>query len=109
MAIWLSPAGGVLDRVDDVLVAGAAAQIAGDAFANLLLGGGGVVGEKADRRHDHARRAVAALEAVLLPEAFLHRMELAVGGEPFDGGDRAAVGLDREHRAGLDAAAVHMD
>ena len=28
---------GVLDRVDDVLIAGAAAEVAGDAFANLLL------------------------------------------------------------------------
>ena len=29
---------GVLDGVDDVLVAGAAAEVTGDAFADLLLG-----------------------------------------------------------------------
>ena len=32
--------------------------------------------QQVDRRHDHARRAVAALQAVLLPEAFLQRMQL---------------------------------
>ena len=30
--------GGVLNGVDDVLVAGAAAEVAGDAFADLALG-----------------------------------------------------------------------
>src|SRR6185295_9723540 len=79
MVISSSPFfGGVLDRVDDVLVAGAAAQIPRDALADLPLGWRRRVVEKRHRRHDHARRAVAALQAVLLPESLLQRMQLAV-------------------------------
>ena len=39
-----------------------------------------------DRRHDHAGRAVAALQAVMLAERLLHRMQRAVRlGEALDG------------------------
>ena len=43
---------------------------------------------------------------MLLPEAFLQRVQLAVLGQTLDRGDLGAVGLDGEDRAGLDAAAV---
>ena len=36
-------------------------------------------------------------------KACLHRVQLAVRGQTLDGGDLVAVGLDGEHRAGLDA------
>ena len=60
-------------------------------------------------RHHHAGRAVAALQAVLLVEALLDRIELAVLLEPLDGHDLAAVGLHGEDRAGLDRDAVEQD
>ena len=101
--------GGVLNGVDDVLVAGAAAEIAGDALAYLALRRRRVVLQQRHRRHDHPRRAVAALEAVLFPEAVLQRMQVAVRREPLDRRDRRAVGLDREDRARLRAAAVDED
>src|SRR6476469_7325873 len=62
---------GVLHRTDDVLVSGAAAQVALDALADLLLGGVRVVAEEVDRLHDHARRAVAALQGVVVVERLL--------------------------------------
>ena len=43
---------------------------------------------------------------MLLPEAFLYRVQLAVFGQPFDRGDVGAVSLDGEDGAGLGAAAV---
>ena len=46
-------------------------------------------------------RAEAALEAVVLDERPLHRMEIAVRREPLDRRDLAAVGLEREQRAAL--------
>ena len=101
--------GGVLNGVDDVLVAGAAAEVAGDALADLALRRRRVVFEQRHGRHDHPRRAVAALEAVLLPEAFLQGMQLTVRREALDRRDRGAVGLDREDRAGLRAPAVDED
>jgi len=47
---------------------------------------------EARRGHDHARRAEAALESLRLQESLLHRMQLAVLGQAFDGCDRAAGG-----------------
>ena len=81
--------GGRQHRLDDVLVAGAAAEVALETVAHLLLGGARVVLEQVDRGHDHARRAVAALQAVVLLERALHGVPGAVGlaGQPLDGRD----------------------
>src|SRR5436190_18150899 len=62
--------------------------------------------EELHRRHDHARRAEAALRAVTLPERFLDGMQLAVGREPLDRRHIGAVGLDRQYRARLHGLAV---
>src|SRR5882672_12275044 len=81
--------GCVLDGLDDVHVPGAAAQVAGDRLADVLLAG--LLGARKERAagHQHARRAVAALQAVLLPEAFLDGVQLAVALESLDGRDLA--------------------
>src|SRR5579885_2530520 len=71
------PGGGGLDRVDDVLVAGAPAQVAFDRLADLRFGRILVAGEQVSRRHDHPGRAVSALKPVLFPETLLERMKLA--------------------------------
>ena len=101
--------GGMTDGGDDVLVARAATEVALDGVPDLVVGRVRVVLEEVDRGHDHARRAEAALEAVLLPEGGLHRVELVTVREPLDGLDLGAVGLDGEHRARLDRPAVHVD
>src|SRR4051812_29746342 len=64
-------AGRGLHRLDDVLVAGAAAEIALEAFTDLLVRRVRMPFEDRGRGHDHPRRAVAALEAVLLVEGLL--------------------------------------
>ena len=95
---------------DDVLVAGAPAQVALDPFADLGLARVRVLAEQVDRRHDHAGRAEAALQRVALVERLLHRVQRAVRrGEALDRGHLAAVGLHREHRAALHAHAVEQD
>src|SRR6516164_540016 len=80
-----------LDRLDDVVVAGAAADVAVEALADFLLGRLRVVGEQLHRRHHHPRRAEAALQAVALAKRRLHRMQLAVLGEALDRRDLAAL------------------
>src|SRR5947209_17437426 len=70
--------GRVLHGLDDVDVAGAATEVARDRAADLVLAGVLVVLEQRAAGHHHAGRAEAALQAVLLHEAFLHRMQLAV-------------------------------
>src|ERR687893_2773383 len=61
-----------LDGLDDVLVARATAEVPFEALPDLRFGGVRLLLEKADGGHDHARRAVAALEPVRLVEGLLH-------------------------------------
>ena len=62
-----------------------------------------------DGAHHHAGRAEAALQRMMLAEHRLHRVQRAVGGgQPLDRGDVRALGLQRQHRAGLYRVAVHM-
>src|SRR6185369_14592771 len=66
-----------LDGVDDVLVAGAAAEVPRDRPPDVVVGGMRVVLQEGRRRQHHARRAEPALQAVLLLEAFLDGVQLA--------------------------------
>src|SRR5215471_9009405 len=71
---------------DDVLVSGAAAEIALKPLPDLLVSGVRVVLEQVGGRHDHAGCAVAALHRVLGVERALHGAERAIG-QALDGGD----------------------
>ena len=108
--------GGDAHRLDDVLVAGAAAEIAGDRGADLVLVGVGVLGQEGHQREQEARGAEAALQRVRFAKGLLQRVERAVGGgQPFDRGDLATVHLHAEqqtraHRLAVDehrAGAAH--
>src|SRR5262249_13237677 len=99
----------MLDRVDDVHVARAPAEVARDAPADLVLAGLRVLLEESVAGHEHARRAVSALETVLGHEAFLEGMKLAVLLEPLHRHDLPAIGLHREDRARLHGPAVQED
>src|SRR5712691_989908 len=96
-------------RFDDVLVAGAAAQVAGKRPAHVFLGGVGILREQRLGGHHHARRAEPALQPVLLLEALLQRVQLAGGGQALDGTDLVPVDLDGQHGAGLHRPAVDQD
>src|SRR5262245_61858572 len=67
--------GGPLDGLHDVVVPRAAAQVAFELVPDLLFGGLGVPLEHLVSGHDHARGAEPALQAVLLPEPLLDRMQ----------------------------------
>ena len=91
----LSVAGGP-DRLEDVLVARAAADVALDGVENLVIGGMGIVLEQRGRTHQHPGCAVAALERVVGDEGALQHREPVVVGEPLDGPDPGPVGLGRK-------------
>ena len=62
-----------------------------------------------DRGHDHAGGAEAALQAVMLAERLLHRMQRrAVGGETLDGLDLVSIRHHRQRGAGFHRLAVEM-
>src|SRR5678815_1455429 len=65
--------------------------------------------EHCDCRTDLARRAVAALEAIVLHESRLHRMKLLWRAEPFDGRDFVALVHHRERQAGDDPPPTDQD
>src|SRR5262245_56196325 len=94
------PAGRVFHRRHDVLVARASAEVALEADADLRVARMRILLEQIAGRHDHSRRAEAALQAVVLPEGLLQGVELSVFREALDGRDVRSVGLDREDRAG---------
>src|SRR5205823_4379681 len=89
---WLLRARGLhyrsclLHGVDDIRIGGAPAQIAAHIFTNVRVVLGVTFIDAADRRHDLARRAIAALKSVMLDEGLLHRMQFAVVGDAFDSG-----------------------
>src|SRR5712691_1366690 len=106
----LQPLRGVERGVHDALVAGAAAQIARDGDAHLLLGRIGIVAQELEQSREHAGRAEAALQAVIVAERLLQRMQLLVARrDALDGEDVVAVRLHREHQAGARRIAVEQD
>src|SRR6185312_5004234 len=98
------------DRLDDVVVAGAAANVAFESVTDRRLVEIRTFPiDEVDRGHDHSRRAEAALQTVIVLEGLLHRVQLAALSEALDCGHLRAVAARRQHRACLDRAAVDMD
>ena len=98
-----------MNRGDDVLVTGAATQIAVERVADLSVRRLRVLGEQVGGGHDHAGRAEAALQPVLFPEGLLQRVQRAISREPLDGGDLPTFRLDGEHGAALHRLPIHVD
>src|SRR5919106_1128622 len=106
---WSPPPRRRRDRLDDVHIARAAADVPLDRTADLVLRRLRIVVEQVLRAHQHPGRAVAALERVVIREGLLERMELAARRERLDGLDGRPVGLDGGQHAGLDRRAVEDD
>ena len=106
----LHAGGRVEHRFDDIVIAGAAADIALELVAHRrLVELAAMAAYDVDRRHDHARRAVTALQAVIVAERRLHRVQFVAPGDTFDRGDAGARGLSRQHGTGFHCPAVDMD
>src|SRR5438132_10177568 len=101
--------GPVLNRFDDIHVAGTAAQVAGYPAADLVLCWTWIRLEQRAGHHQHARRAEPTLETVFLPETFLEWMELATLLQAFHRLNAGPVGLDGQQRTGLHGHSVEDD
>src|SRR5262245_62130640 len=98
------------DGLDDVVVAGAPADVAFELFPDGALVE--LVAEPiyhVDRRHYHAGCAETALQSVVLAECLLHRVQLIGSGKTLDGEDICSLSLQRQHGARFDGLAVDMD
>jgi hypothetical protein len=89
------------DRLDDAVVAGTPAEDAGDLLADLRLGQLLPAPRQRGGGHQKAGRAEAALQAVLVLERLLQRVEPVVLGEGLDGLHLTPVQLRGEHQARL--------
>ena len=105
----LSGSGGGQSGPDDVVIAGAAAHVPFQSGPHFLGRRIGIALDDLRNRHDHAGGAIAALESMIVPERFLHGGEIAIRGQPLNGGDLRAIGLHRECGARLDSDAIHAD
>ena len=74
-------AGGQFDRLDDLRVSGAAAQIARKIILDLFLARLRLLRQQRLGHQDEARRAIAALEAAGLDESLLDGIELGRAAE----------------------------
>src|SRR5437870_12176597 len=101
--------GPVLNRLDDIHVASAAAQVAGYPTADLVLRWTWIRLEERVGHHQHARRAEPTLESVFLPETFLECVELAALLQAFYRLNAGPVGLNGQHRTGLHCHSVEDD
>src|SRR5882757_3680442 len=72
----LQALGSIQGGGDNALIAGTATEISRDRDANLLLGWIGIVAQEFDQRGQHAGRAEAALQPVIISECFLERVHL---------------------------------
>src|SRR5467141_2149203 len=98
-----------LDRLHDVDVSRAHAQVPRYPFPDLLLAGSRVVSQKVVGCEEHARGAVPALEAVVLPESLLYRVELRALRQSFDRQYLGAIDLLGEEQARLHQFPVQDD
>src|SRR5205809_977488 len=90
-------------RGENLVVVLAAAQIARDAMRQFLTRRTWIGFEIPDRRHHEARHAERALEALLLDDRLLHRVQLHLIAlarrEALDRDDLLPARAVREHRA----------
>ena len=92
----------------DVGIGAAAADIAAHEFADFVGALRLALGDQAGGRTDLSRRAVAALERVVIDERLLQRMQRAIRRQALDGGHFGAVLHDGEREAGIDPPPVHQ-
>ena len=91
----------VINRV----IAGATTEISLETKGKILL----LLFRKARRRHEHARRAKAALVRLGTEKRLLHRMKLAVVRQPLKRGDFAAFASKSGHETTMNRFAIEPD
>ena len=88
------------DGVDDLLVAGAATEVPAQRVSHALGRRRRLLRQERLGRQQHARRAEPALHRAAVDERLLQGVEPFPVGQPLDRRQLAAVGLDRQIRAG---------
>src|SRR5580700_5816111 len=88
-----------MNRVDDPQMCSAAADIALQGLNDLRRSGVGIRSEKADAAQDHPRCAIGTLERSRVEKCLLHRMQMPVFLEAFNGCDGLCRGCANRNLA----------
>jgi hypothetical protein len=96
-------------RVPLPVISGAAANISRQATTDLFLCRIWIALCDLFGGYDHAGRAEPALDAVLIPDDLLHRMELRVRGQALNRSAACTVSLPGKHCAAFDGLSVQLD
>src|SRR5665811_2485147 len=94
--------GGGENGADDLVVAGAPAEVAGEPVARLGFRRVRIAVQQGLGRDQHARRTKSALKRRMLEEFSLQRMEIMAPCQALDRLDRVTFGFDRKHQARTD-------
>ena len=94
------------NRIENLLVSGAAADIAAESLLDFFPIGEGIGAQRRGRRHHHSRDAIAALAGAGLVEGLLQHTQLAGLGQRLDAIDGGALRLGYRQQAGLHQHAV---
>src|SRR5262249_35023897 len=97
------------DRLDHLRVAGAAAQVAGDGVADVVLGRLRVLRQQGGGGHEDAGNTESALRDAVTHECLLHGNQPAAARESLDRDHGPAPRLHRQHEAARDELAVEMN
>ena len=97
------------DRLDDVVIPGATADVALKVVANLMFAGLRIFRQKRCCRHHHARRAKAALQPVMILKRLLDHPKRPVRiRHTLDRADIRPSHVLRKDRAAFHQLAIHM-
>jgi hypothetical protein len=92
--------------LENVQIGTTATQIAGHGTQKLRLRGGWRFVQKAFETHDLPRGTKATLKGIGVDEGLLHRVEHAILGNAFNGGNVLAFAVNRQTQTGVDRTAV---
>ena len=99
----------VLNGLHNIVVAGAAAEVAFQRVPDLRLGRISVSLKQLNRVHDHPGGTEPALKTVLFPESFLDWVQYAVLCKAFDRHNVGAIGLYGKNRARFHRLPIDQD
>ena len=98
----------LIDRVHDVRVCAAPAQVAGHKFSNLAVRTGMAFADTCDRGHDLTRSAIAALKSVTFNERRLNGGQFIALCQALDGSDLLPLSHDCERQTRQNSTPIEM-
>src|SRR4051812_16643040 len=89
---------GLADRINNLAIAGATADVSAEPIADRLVIGVGMTREQSNDGQDHPGGTEATLERACCEEGGLDAVQYAIEAEALDRHDRAAIDRERKRR-----------